>query len=80
MLELIEEAFDKVALAVGAQIERPRGLAIGFGRHDRNNSALGEDLDERIGVDACSGPANGSQCRPILYLPLCVLFDEEQRN
>ena len=52
LLELIEEAFDEVALAVERVIARPGDLAIGRRRDDGSNSPLGEDLDEALGIVA----------------------------
>ena len=52
VLELIEEAFDEVALAVERVIARPGDLAIGRRRDDGSNSPLGEDLDEAVGIVA----------------------------
>lgn len=50
VLELVEEAFDKVAFAVERKIALSRGFAIGLGRDDRSDSSLGEGIDERVGV------------------------------
>jgi hypothetical protein len=36
-------------------IARPFGLAIGFGGDDRSDSPLGQDIDERIGVESLFG-------------------------
>ena len=47
---MIEEAFDEVAFAVERKIALPRGFAVGLGRDDRSDSALGEGADEWIGV------------------------------
>lgn len=50
VLELIEEALDKVAFAVEREVAVPRGLAIGFWGDDRANLPPIESLDQRIGV------------------------------
>jgi hypothetical protein len=50
VLESIEEAFDQVTFAVQREIARPRGLAIGLWGDHRGDSALGEAIDEPIGV------------------------------
>jgi len=50
MLEFVEEALDEVAFAVEDKVACPRCLAIGLGRDHRGDSALGEFVDQRIGV------------------------------
>ena len=50
MLEGVEEAFDKIALAVEGEVGFSRVLAVGFRRNDGRYAALLELLDEGIAV------------------------------
>ena len=50
VLEFIEKPLDQVAFAVKREIVRPRDLAIELWGDDRDDSPLGEAIDERIGV------------------------------
>jgi hypothetical protein len=52
VLELIEEALNKVTLAVEREVARPLDLAVGFGWDDGSDSALGESVNERVGIVA----------------------------
>jgi hypothetical protein len=50
VFELIEEAFDQVTFTVEREIARSWGLAVGLGRNDRSDPAVGEGVDEAVGV------------------------------
>ena len=50
MLELIEEALDKVAFAIEREVALPLGRAVGLGWDDRSDAPLGERLDEGVGI------------------------------
>src|SRR5262249_24937966 len=50
VLELVEEALNKIALAVECEIACSRGLAVVLGWNDRRDLALGEGIDERVSV------------------------------
>src|SRR6202023_1195846 len=50
VLELIEEALDEVAFAIEREVACPLDLTVGFGRDDRSDFPLREDLDEPIGI------------------------------
>jgi len=50
VLEFVEEAFDEIALAVKSKVTRPRCLAVGLWGNHRGDVALGERVEQRIGV------------------------------
>ena len=50
MLDLVEEAFDYVALPIQIIIIVTRLLAVGSGRNDRNCPTLDDQVEKRIGV------------------------------
>jgi hypothetical protein len=51
VLEFIEEALDEIAFAVESVVASPLGLSVGLGRDDGNDFALGQGVDERIGIE-----------------------------
>lgn len=60
LLQLVEEAFDEVALAVKREVRFARLFAIGPRRDDRRDASRLERLDEGVGVvtsvaDECLG-------------------------
>ena len=52
LLQLVEEALDKVALAVEGEVGLARLFAVGFRRDDRRDAAVFERCDERVRVVA----------------------------
>ena len=50
VLELVEEALDEIALTVEDKITSPRRLAVGFRRNHGGDFALGERIEQRVGV------------------------------
>jgi hypothetical protein len=50
VLEFVEEALDEIALTVEGKITSPRRLAVGFRRNHGGDFALGERIEERVGV------------------------------
>jgi hypothetical protein len=51
VLELVEEAFDEVALTIERKVAAARRLAVGFWRNHRGDAAAGKAIDERVGVE-----------------------------
>jgi len=50
VLEFIEEALDKIALAIECEVAGPWRLALGLRRNHRGNVALSEGVKQRVGV------------------------------
>jgi hypothetical protein len=50
LLEFIEKAFDKIALAVEREIASAWCEAVRLGWNDGSNSPLAQCIDERIGI------------------------------
>jgi len=50
VLEFVEEALDEIALAVKREVARPRRFAVGLWGNHRSDVALGEFIEQRIGV------------------------------
>lgn len=50
VLEFVEEAFDEIALAVKGKVTRPRRLAVGLWGNHRGDVAVGERVEQRVGV------------------------------
>jgi hypothetical protein len=50
VLEFIEEALDKITLAIQSKIAGQWCVAAGMGRNHRGDLSLGEDFDEGVGI------------------------------
>ena len=50
MLDLVEEALDKIALAIEHEVAIALHVAVGFWRDHRSDCTLVEGVDQRIGV------------------------------
>ena len=50
VFELVEEAFDEIAFAVERVVANTLYFAVGLWRDHRGDFALGESVDQRIGV------------------------------
>ena len=65
VFDLVEEALDKVALAVEFGVDRALDLAASLGRDMRLGAVAGDHLDDGLGVVAAVGDGVSCRCEPV---------------